>query len=151
MHVEQNYTHSNHVTGDVADTTGPALRRVVQDVVDANAAVLLYQGVKVLSQENVLGRHVGKDQVDLSLVAVGAATNNSTDDLEHRGDSGAASNHAEVTDHVGCVDEGTLGPTDANDLANHQGSHVLGDVTLGIGLDQEIKVSGLVVAGDWGV
>jgi hypothetical protein len=50
-----------------------------------------------------------------------------------------------VTAHVGSVDHGTLGATDLHGLANLQGGQVLGDVTLGVGLDQEVEVAGLIV------
>lgn len=118
---------------------------------NTDTAVLLGQSVEVFSKKNVLGSHVGKDQVNLSFVAVGTATNNGANDLEHRCDASTSGNHAKVADHVGGVDKGTLGTTDTDGLADNKGSHVLGDVALGIRLDQEIKVSGLVVARDRGI
>lgn len=144
-------TYSDHVGGDVANTTGPALRGLVQDVVHAEAAVLLGESIEVLLEENVLGRDVGEDEVDLGLVACGTATDDGADDLEHGGDTGTSGDHAKVTDHVRGVDEGTLGTLDLERLANLERGHVLGDVAGGVGLDQEVKVAGLVVARDGGV
>lgn len=92
---------------------------------NADVAVLLGQGVEVLPEKNVLGSDVGKDQVDLGLVAGSTSTNNGSDNLKHGGDARASSNHTKVANHVRGVDESTLGATDANGLANLEGGHVL--------------------------
>lgn len=141
-------TYGDHVTGDVANTSSPAFGRVVQNVVNSNAAVLFGQGVEVFFEKNILERHVGKNEVDLGPVSIGTAANNSTDNLEHGGDASAAGNHAKVADHIGGVDKSALGAAYADGLTDDERSHVLGDVALRIGLDQKIKVAGLVVAGD---
>lgn len=144
-------TYVDHLRSDIADTASPALRGLIQNVVDADTLVLLGEGVEVLLEENVLRGDVGKDEVDLGGVAGSAAADNGADDLEHRGDAGAAGNHAKVADHVGGVDKGALGAADANGLADDERGHHLGDVTLGVRLDEQVKVAGLVVAGDGGV
>lgn len=113
---------------------------------NADALVLGRQDVEVLAEEDVLRGDVGEDEVDLGLVAVGAATDDGADNLQHRGDAGATGNHAKVADHVGGVDKGALGAADANGLASLERGHHLGDVALGVGLDKEVKVAGLVVA-----
>lgn len=125
-------THGDHVGGDIADATSPALRRLVQDVVNADTSVLGGKRVEVLLEEDVLGRDVGKDEIDLGLVSGSAASDDSPDDLEHRGDSSTTGDHAEVTDHVGSVDEGALGAANADGLADDERGHVLGDVALGV-------------------
>lgn len=59
----------DHVGSDETNTTGPALRGVVEDVVNSEATVLASHAVKFVLHENVLGVDVGEDQVNLSLVA----------------------------------------------------------------------------------
>jgi hypothetical protein len=114
--------------------------------VDADAAIFLSDGVEVLLEKNVLGGDIGEDEIDLGVVASGAAADDGADNLQHGGDAGAAGDHAEVTDHVWGVDEGALGPADADGVANVQRGHVLGDVALRVGLDEQVKVARLVVA-----
>ena len=143
--------YRDHVGGHVAHTAGPALGRVIQHVVYPKARVLLGQGVKVLLEKDVLLGDVGKDEVNLGLVAGGAAAYDSTHDLQHGGDASAAGDHAEVADHVGSVYEGALGPAEADGLTDDEGGHVTRDVALRVRLDEEVEVAGLVVARDWGV
>lgn len=118
-------THVDHVGSNVANATSPALRRLVENVVDADTSVLGSESIEILLEKNVLGANVGENQVDLGLVSSSSATNDSTDDLEHGSDSGTTSNHTKVSDHVGGVNEGTLGTTDLDGLANDERSHVL--------------------------
>lgn len=138
--------YGNHVAGDVTDAAGPARRGLVKNVVHTEASVFLGKGVQVLLQQDILRGNVGEDEVNLGLVTGGAATNDSANDLEHGSDTSAASNHTKVTDHVRGVDEGALGTSDLERLSNLHRRHVLGDVTGGVGLDQEVEVAGLVVA-----
>lgn len=141
-------THGNHVTGDVTHSSSPALGRVIQNIVYSNAAVILGQGVKIFLEENVLSGHIGKNEVDLGLVTVSTTTDNGTDNLKHRSDASATSNHAEVADHIRSVDKGALGTSDTDGLADDERRHVLGNVTLRIRFDQEIEITGLVIARD---
>ena len=53
--------------------------------------------------------------------------------------------------HVGGVDHGALGAADLEVVANLQGGQVLGDVTLGVGLDKQVEVASLIVGGNGGV
>lgn len=119
------WTYLEHVGGDEANAAGPALGRVVEDVVDPEAGVLLGQGVEVLLEQNVVGVDVGKDEVDLGLVAGAAAALNRLDDLQHGRDAGAARNHAKVAHHVGRVDHGALGALDADLVANLERRDIL--------------------------
>lgn len=141
-------TNRNHVGGDVAHTTGPALGRPVQDVVHPEAAVLGDEGVQVLLEQDVLLGDVGEDEVDLGPVAGLAAADDGLDDLQHGGDAGAAGDHAEVAHHVGRVGEGALGAPDADGLADGQGGEVLADVAGGVRLDEQVEVARLLVAAD---
>ena len=144
-------TYSDHVASNVANTARPVLRWVVKDVVNANVGILVGESVKILLEQNVLSGDIGEDEVNLCPVTSSATTHNGADDLKHGGDTGTTSDHAKVADHVGLVDEGTLRALDTNSLANNQGGHVLGDVALGVALDQEIKVAGLMISGDGSV
>lgn len=56
-----------------------------------------------------------------------------------------------MANHVGCVDHSSLGALDLDCLPDDERGHVLGDVTRGVGLNEEVEVPGLVVAGDGGV
>lgn len=118
---------------------------------NAEATVLLGQGVEVFLEKNILSSDVGKDQIHLGLVAGSTSTDDGANDLEHGSDASASSNHTKVADHVGGVDESALGATNANCLADHEGGHVLGDVALRIRLDQEVDESRLVVARNRGI
>jgi hypothetical protein len=133
----------NHVGGNESNATRPALRRVIQYVVDAEVGVLLRELVQVLLQQNIFQVDVGKDQINLSLVL--GVLGDGSHDLEHGSDSSSSSNHAESANHVGSIDKLPLGATGTNGLTNPQIGDVLGDVTGGIRLDQEIEVAKVFV------
>lgn len=118
---------------------------------DADAVILGNESVKVLLEQDVLGGDVGEDEIDLGLVTSLAAADDGTDDLQHRGDTSATGNHTKVADHVGSVDKGALGATDADRLADLERRHVLGDVTGRVRLDEQVEEAGLVVARDGSV
>jgi hypothetical protein len=138
-HGKMSGTYINHIGGDESLATRPSLRRVVQHVVDTEVRVGFGKFIQVILQEDILVVDVGKDQINLSLVlgVVGDGAHN----LEHGGDSSSSGNHGESADHVGGVDELTLGTTDADGLADFQVRDVLRDVTGGVGLDQEVEVA----------
>lgn len=144
-------TYLEHFSGNISNTTSPVSRRLVQDIVNTETAILFGKRVQVLPQKNIAFGDVGIDQVDLGLIASRSATDNSSDDLEHRGDTSASSDHTKVADHVGRVDKGTLGAPHANRLADSERSHVLGDVSGRVGLDQKVDVARLVVTRDGSV
>lgn len=144
-------TYGDHVCGNIANAASPALWGLVQYVVDANASILLGKGIKVLLEENILRGNIGKDQIDFGLITGGPSPDDGPHDLQHRSNSSPAGNHAEVSHHVRSVDKGTLRSTDTNRLANHERGHVLGNIALGVGLDEKVKVTGLVVTRDGSV
>lgn len=149
-----NRTHLDHVRGNEADTTSPSLGRVVENVVDAETIVLGNELLELLLEQDIVGVDIGEDQVHLSGVVstvAGTVADNGLDDLEHRGDTGTSSDHTDVAAHVGGVDHGTLGAAHLHGLADLQGGQVLGNVTLGVSLDEEVKVAGFIVGGDGGV
>lgn len=144
----------NHIGSHEADTAGPALGRVVENVVDAESIVRLLQFLELVLEQDVLGVDVGEDQVNLgSVVATVAGTvaDDSLDNLQHGGDTSTTGDHTNVAAHVGGVDHGALGAADLHVVADLQLGEILGDVTLGVGLDEQIEVSGLIVGGDRGV
>lgn len=53
-----------------------------------------------------------------------------------------------MTDHVGRIDESTLGSLDTNSLSDGEAGHVLADVAGGVGLDQKVEIAGLVITAD---
>lgn len=144
-------SYRDHVSSNVANTTSPALGRVVEHVVDADAIIFLDESVEVFLQQNILGRDVGKDEVDFGLVAGSTTTDDGTNDLKHGSNTRASSDHAKVADHVRGVDEGALGALYADILAQLEGRHVLRDVAGGIGFDEQVEVAWLVVARDRGI
>lgn len=127
--------HLDHVGSDEANATSPALRRVVEHVVNTEARVLAGKLVQVLSQENVILVDVGKDEIDLSLVASRSASEDSLCDLQHGSDTSATGDHTEVCDHVGSVHHGALGALDLHLVANVESREVTADVTGGVALD----------------
>ena len=115
------------------------------------ARVLASELVQVLLQENVLLVDVCEDEVDLSLVAGSSASEDSLGDLEHGSDTGTASNHTEVSDHVGSVDHSTLGALDLHLVANVESCQVTADVAGRVALDEQVEVAGVDIGGDGGV
>jgi hypothetical protein len=141
----------DHVGSDETNTTSPALRGVVEDVVNSEATVLASHAVKFVLHENVLGVDVGEDQVNLSLVARSTATENSLGDLVHGGDTGTASDHSEAADHVGLVSHGTLGTLDLDGVTDLHLREMSADVAGGVALDENIEVAGGSVIGNGSV
>lgn len=115
---------------------------------DAEARVVAGQGVEVLAEQDVVGVDVCEDEVDLGAVAVGAAAVDGLDDLQHRGDAGAARDHAEVAHHVGGVDHGALGPADADVLADLEACHMARDVARGVRFDEQVDAADVEVRRD---
>jgi hypothetical protein len=137
----------DHIGGDEANATVPTLRRVVQDIVYAELGVLGCERIEIVLEQDILGVDVREDEVDLGLIAGGAASVDCLHDLQHRCDAGAACDHTEVPDHVGCVDHCALGALDLHLVADLEVCDILRDVAGGVGLDQEIEEALVVVGG----
>lgn len=147
-------TYLDHIGSHEADTAGPALGSVVENIVDAESIVLLLQLLELVLEQNVLGVDVGEDQVNLGGVVTtvaGTVADDSFDNLQHGGNTSATGDHTNVTAHVGGVDHGALGAADLHVVTDLQVGKILGDVTLGVSLDEQIEVSSLIVGGDGGV
>jgi len=145
------FPYLDHVSSHKTNTAGPALRRVVQHVVDAEARVLASELVQVLSQKDVLLVHVGENEVNLGLVAGRSASEDSLGDLQHRGDTSATSDHTKVPDHVGSVDHGTLGALDLHLVADVESCQVTADVSGRVALDEQVEVAGVDIGRDGSV
>lgn len=144
-------THLDHVRSDKTNTTSPPGRGVVEHIVHTEAIILLLKLFQLLLEQDILGVDVGKDQVHLGGVVTtvpGTVADDGLDDLQHRGDTSTSGDHTNVTAHVGSVDHGTLGAAHLHGLTHLQGGQVLGDVTLGVSLDEEVKVTGIFVGGN---
>lgn len=114
---------------------------------DAELGVPSGKRIEVVLEQDVVGVDVCEDQVNLGLVASGATAVNGLDDLQHGCDTGSASDHTEVPDHVGSVDHGALRSLDLHLVADLEVRDILGDVAGGVGLDQEIEETLVVVGG----
>jgi hypothetical protein len=141
----------DHIGRDEANTPSPTLRGVVENVMYTELGVTGGKRVKIGLEQDVVGVYVREDEVDLGLVAGGAAAVDGLDNLQHGSDASAACNHAEVPDHIGCIDHGALGALNLHLVADLEVRNVLGDVTGGVRLDQEIEETLVVVGGGGGV
>lgn len=141
----------NHLWSNKPNTTSPASRWVVKHVVNTETWVLLCKRIQVLAEENILLVNVGEEKVDLCLITSSASADNSTDNLQHWGNSGSASDHTKVANHVWGVNHGALWTLDLDLLADLESCKVLGDVAGWVGLDEQVEGAWLVVAGNRGV
>lgn len=137
-----------NLLGDKAHGTGPVLGSVVEHVVDLDVVVLGGNGVQLLLEQNVVVVHVGVDEVNLGVV--GGIGGNVSQNLVHGGDAGSSTNHAEGLDQAVVVDKVALGAPHLHSVTNGQLRHVLGDVSLGVGLDENVEVALVVQVGRGG-
>lgn len=141
----------DHIGSNEANTTGPVLRGVVEDVVHPELGVLGGERVEFVLEQNILGVHVGKDEINLGLVTSRTSTHNGLGNLQHGSDTSTAGNHTKVSNHVGSVYHGALGPSDLHLVANLEVRNVLGNVARGVRLDEEINMALVFVRGDGSV
>lgn len=144
-------TYLDHVCSNESNAASPARWRVVEHVVHAEARVLTGKLVQVISKENVFLVDVGENEVDLSLVAGGSASEDGLGDLKHGSDTGTASNHTKVPDHVGSVNHGALGSLDLHLVADVESCEVTADVSGGVALDEQVEVARVYIGGDGSV
>ena len=143
--------YGNHLWSNKSNTTSPLLRRVVQNILNSESLVRSRQIIQVLLQQNILLVDVCENQINLRLVARWSAPNNCADDLQHWCDASSSCDHTEMTDKVGRVYHGSLWSLDLDRLADFEGSHEFGDVTGGVGFDEEVEVTWVVVPRDGSV
>lgn len=116
----------NHVGGHEANTSGPALWRVVENVVDTEIGVSLGQFIEILLQDDVLNADIRENEINLGLVL--GVRSDGADNLQHRSNTGSTSNHAKPLDEARGIDKLALGAADIDGFANLKGRNVLGDV-----------------------
>jgi hypothetical protein len=126
---------------DEARATLPVLRGLVEDVEGTEAlGVGVLEILQLLLQENILLGDVTEDQSDLSLVL--GVLEDLTGELVHGGDTGATGDQGDVVMLVGfpgVLDKRTL---EGKALVDVHGVQVLRHGTVGIGLDDKLKVTG---------
>jgi hypothetical protein len=109
---------------DVADTTFPAGRGVVEDVKDLELELVdVEKFLEVIFEENVLFVDVGVYERDGG--GVERVPESGTDDLDHGSDTSATSEQAEVASEAGLVTEVALGTLYANSVADLELRNVL--------------------------
>ena len=119
----------------------PAGGRVVEDVEDREPSRV--SGSKLIQfslEQYILWVDVGVDEADLG--SVFGIFKSGTDDLEHGGNSGSASDHSELTRQFRRIDEFTLGALDPELVSNLEEGHMARDVALLIGLETSERCVG---------
>jgi len=135
---------------DEANTTFPARRRVVEDVVDGEFQFInIVKFLKVIPEKDVFLVNVSVDESNGG--AVERVPQGSADDLNHRGNTSSTGDHAEMTNRVGGVSEVALWTFDPDAVTNLQSRNIFGDVALLVALDNEVEVATVVVVADGGV
>ena len=140
--------HLDHICRHESHSTTPVLRRVVENVVHVELAVLLDQTINLLSQQDILLIHIRKDEIDLRLVSLTPTSQDSANDLQHGSDTRASSNHAKAPHHVGRVHHRSLWSLDFHRVAHLQRAEMSADVAGWVGFDHQIEVAGVHIAGD---
>lgn len=129
--------------GDESLTTGPILGGLVEDVEGAETAgVGVLQLLELLLQQDILLFDIAEDQGNLGVVI--GVLEDLAGKLVHRGDTSTTGNQSDVVVLVGLprvLDDRAL---EGQGLVDVQGVDVLGHGSIGIDLDDEIKVAGLV-------
>ena len=130
-------------------TEGRALR---QGHVQMELIVCLLELAELGSKEHIVAALVGEDQTKLGLVDL-VVLADALDELEHGGDAGATSNHANVLELVGFVLELDDGALHLDVLAGAHGVNVVAHLGLGVALHEELagaEIGGVVVDGSVG-
>ncbi|KAH3669470.1 hypothetical protein OGAPHI_001591 [Ogataea philodendri] len=138
------------VLGDKTDFTGPPFRSVVENMNHLDVRELLLDQIELCLEQNVLGSHVSIQKSHLG--AVFWIVGYGLDDLVHWSDACSSCNHHKLSHHVRGVGEESLWPTHTDTFAQFEPVNVLGDVTLVVNLDQQVKVAlAILVQGHWSV
>lgn len=135
---------------DVALSAAPAIGRVVEDVEGPEAlGVSVLEIIELLSQEDVFFSDVAEDQGHLGLVI--GVLEDLAGKLVHGGDASAAGNQAHVVVLVGLPGVLGDGALEVELVVDLQAVDVLGHRTVGVGLDDELEVAGLVCGVRYGL
>jgi hypothetical protein len=123
----------NLLFGHKTNAAGPSFRGVVEDIVHGEAVgVILRKEIELLLEQDILEVDIGINQAELSTIL--RVLQCCPDDLQHRRDTGATSDHANVTSQRWAVLELAFGSLDAHLVADLKQAEVARDVTLLVGL-----------------
>lgn len=140
----------DELLGDETALTLPVGGGLVEEVVHVKLLGLgLGDGVDLVLEQNVALGGVTVEKVDLGLV-LGVLVDG-LDELVQRGDTGSGTNQGDLLVEVGLplvLDDGTL---EGQGLALLELVDVLGHLSLGVRLDDELKLALLVGVGNGGV
>jgi len=132
------------VFSDEANATFPARWGVIEDEVDLEAITVEANKLfYIVLEEDIFLVDVGIDETNGG--CVGRVAEDSADDLDHRGNTCASGNHAEMVAEIRVIDEIALGTLYAKSIANLQACKDTRDVAFLISLDEEIKAAKVVV------
>lgn len=140
-------TYRNHLRCNKSNLATPLLRRVVQDIVHSESGIFLGQLIQILLQQNILLAHISEQEINLGLVLntsisnALSSSNYSADNLQHGRDSGSASNHTEMSDHVWSIDHCALWTLDLDRLSDNEGGHIFRDVSSRVRFNEKVKVT----------
>lgn len=138
----------NHILGHKPDTSIPALcRRDIQNVVNLKPlGVRIGQFIQLRFEQDVFEPYVGVDERDFGLVLW--VLHDGTNNLQHRGNASATSDHSEVRNESRLVLELAFGTLDANRLTESEERKVAGDVAFLVGLDEQLEVASIIIGGN---
>jgi len=143
-------TRTRKVLGDVlfrdkADTSFPARRRVVQNVIDPEA--IREHGDEVVEfgpEENIFLVDVGVDEAEFGRVT--RVEKSITNDLKHGCDTSSASDETELGGEFGRVFELALGPLDADFVTSLDTREIARDISLLISFHYKVEMAKVVIA-----
>jgi hypothetical protein len=104
------------------------------------------QFIQLRFEQDVFKPDVGVDERDFGLVLW--VLHHGTNNLQHGGDASATSDHAEVRNESRLILELTFGTLDADRLTESEERKVTGDVTLLVGLDEQLEVTSVIIGGN---
>ena len=115
------------ILGDEADAALPARRGVVEYVNELELFLMhICELLEVILEQDIRLVDIGVDKGDRG--AVEGVFEGGADNLDHGSDTRTTSDHAEVADDVGCVEEVALGTLDAHSVADLELRDVFGDI-----------------------
>ena len=115
------------ILGDEADAALPARRGVVEYVNELELFLMhICELLEVILEQDIRLVDIGVDKGDRG--AVEGVFEGGADNLDHGSDTRTTSDHAEVADNVGSVEEVALGTLDAHSVADLELRDVFGDI-----------------------
>ena len=127
----------------------PALARLSHAIDNVETRVLLGKLVEALTEKDILLGVVGVDEGDLGLVVL--VPSDSLNELPQGSDTRSTTNETNVAEFVGLVRELRDGTLELEFITLLQRVEVLGQLTVGVVLDQKVNVTSFLVRLDGGV